>query len=256
MQAPKANAWERQQARLQDALRHDELELYLQPIVALERPDDWRMAEVLIRLRQEEQALLPPGEFLPAFELFGMLPQLDAWVLRRVVQRHLGSGVRFSLNVSGQTLEHEGFAGLLADLGAPRGALLFEIEESDLALRPRAAERFAEAVRACGGGVVVDGFGRRALSFDSLAGLHPEFVKIDGVLTRPLASDESCAARVQAIARVAEPRGIALIAECVETSDVLLQLDSLGIAYAQGYGVCRPQPVDELLARQPQRAAA
>lgn len=250
-----ANAWEAHQARLREALRRDEFELYLQPIVALERRDSWRMAEVLIRLRQEERALLPPGDFLPAFELFGMLPQLDAWVLRKVTQRR--NAVRFSINISAQTLEHEGFLRLLGDLGAVRGSLLFEIEEGDIAPRPQAVQRFSEAVRASGGAIVIDGFGRRELSFASFAGLRPEFVKIDGALTRPLAAgDKACVARLQAIRRLAEPAGVGLIAESVEEPEVLRQLEALGITHAQGYGVCAPQPMGELLAREPQLAAA
>lgn len=249
------NPWEAQRARLAAALRHDEFELYLQPIVALEQPTDWHMAEVLIRLRQEEKALLPPGDFLPAFEHFGMLPQLDAWVLRKAVQFQAKSAARFSINVSGQTLEHAQFPRLLADLGPRRGALLFEIEESDIVLHPQAAQRFSDEVHASGAGIVVDGFGRRALSFAAFAGLHPDFVKIDGALTRRLPADESSAARIDTIRRLAEALGVRLIAESVETEDVLLQLDSLGVTHVQGYGVCPPQPIEELLAREPQLAA-
>ena len=251
-----STAWEAQQALLQAALRRDEFELYLQPIVALEHPQDWHIAEVLIRLRQEEKALLPPGEFLPAFELFGMLPQLDCWVLRKVVQRCKTSAARFSINVSGQTLEHEGFLRLLADLGAPRERLLFEVEESDILLRPQAAQRFCDAVHACGAAVVIDGFGRRGLAFSPFAGLRPNFVKVDGSLTRPLARDPSCAERLKVVRRLAEGLGVELIAESVESEDVLLELDSLGVRYVQGYGVCPPQPIDALLAREPQLAAA
>jgi EAL domain-containing protein (putative c-di-GMP-specific phosphodiesterase class I) len=172
------------------------------------------------------------------------------------VQRPVARPVRFSINISGQTLEHEGFVRLLGDLAPPRDRLLFEIEESDIVLRPQAAQRFCEAVHACGAGIVIDGFGRRSLSFASFANLRPDFVKIDGALTRTLAGDESCVARVQTIRRLAEALGVTLIAECVETQDVLLQLDSLGISHVQGYGVCVPQPIDQLLPREPQRAAA
>lgn len=253
---PDVNAWERQQARLREALRGEEFELYLQPIVALERPDDWRLAEVLIRLRQEEQALLPPGEFLPAFELFGMLPELDAWVLRKVVQRRARSDARFSINVSAQTLEHEGFLRLLDDLAPPRGSVLFEIEEADFVSRPQAAQRFCDAARRCGAGIVIDGFGRRAPTFAAFAHLRPDFVKIDAVLTRTLASDQAALARLQALARLAAALGTALIAECIESPDVLLQLASVGIGHAQGYGVCVPRPMEELLGRELRLAAA
>jgi EAL domain-containing protein (putative c-di-GMP-specific phosphodiesterase class I) len=250
------NAWERQQARLRAALRGDEFQLYLQPIVALERPGDWRMAEVLIRLRQEEQALLPPGEFLPAFELFGMLPELDGWVLRKVAQREAGGAPRFSINVSAQTLEHEGFLRLLGDLAPARGSVLFEIEESDIVARPDAARRFCQSLRRCGAGVVIDGFGRRAPTFAAFAHLQPDFVKIDAALTRTIARDEACLARLHTVARLAESLGTELIAECIETPEVLLQLASVGIGHAQGYGICVPRPMEELLGRELRLAAA
>ena len=60
------------------------------------------MAEVLIRLREEEKAMLPPGEFLPAFEHYGLMPDLDRWVLRKVLE-HIARGSRierFAINVS------------------------------------------------------------------------------------------------------------------------------------------------------------
>jgi EAL domain-containing protein (putative c-di-GMP-specific phosphodiesterase class I) len=185
-----------------------------------------------------------------------MLPHLDAWVLRKVAQRRAGSAARFSLNVSGQTVEHEDFVRLFHELATPRGSLLFEIEESEIALRPHAVQRFSQGIRDGGGGIVVDGFGRGTLSLASFASLRPDFVKIDGALTRNMPSDESSLRRVQAIARLARSLGFGLIAECVETQDVLLLLESLGVQHAQGYGVCPPLPMEVLLAREPLLAAA
>jgi EAL domain-containing protein (putative c-di-GMP-specific phosphodiesterase class I) len=255
------SAWESQQARMHEALRRDEFALYAQPIVVLDRPSEWPMAEVLIRLRQEEKALLPPGEFLPAFELFGMMPQLDAWVLRHVIQQHLaGFGARrCSINVSGQTLEYSGFLRLFGELAkshaVPAGAVLFEIEETDIIARPQAAAQFAAAVRALGGGIVVDGFGRRSLSMAPLKGLQPDYVKVDGSITRRVAYDESCVLKVNSILRLAKALDIGVIAECVETPEAAARLNHSGVGFAQGYGICRPQPIEELV-MQEQLAAA
>jgi EAL domain-containing protein (putative c-di-GMP-specific phosphodiesterase class I) len=173
-----------------------------------------------------------------------------------VVHHQPATRLRFSINVSGQTLEDEDFLRLLQQLAVPSQSVFFEIEESDVVLRPHAAQRFCEDVRACGGGIIIDGFGRRALSFASFAGMRPDFVKIDGALTRSLASDDSCVLRLQTIRRLAEALDVGLIAECVETQDVLLRLPSVGVTHVQGYGVCRPQPMAELLGREPQLAAA
>jgi EAL domain-containing protein (putative c-di-GMP-specific phosphodiesterase class I) len=243
MEAADANG-ETPKARLRDALRGDEFELYVQPIVRLQQRDKWEMAEVLVRLRQEEQAMLPPGEFLPAFELYGMLPQLDAWVVRKALARPVPA--RLSINISGQTLESEGFLRLLADLPASKNRLLFEIEESDIVQRPQAAQRFCEAVHGFGGGIVIDGFGRQQLSFDLFAGLRPQFLKLDGALTRRLPGDEASLARVRTIRRLAEALKVGLIAESVEAPELFEQLAGLGVGHAQGYGVCPPKPLDEL----------
>lgn len=254
MEAADANAGETPKARLREALRNNEFELYVQPIVPVRERGRQEMAEVLLRLRQEEQAMLPPGEFLPAFELYGMLPQLDAWVVRKALERPVPA--RLSINISGQTLEHEGFLRLLADLPSSASRLLFEIEESDIVQRPQGAQRFCEAVHALGGGIVIDGFGRQQLSFDLFAGLAPQYLKIDGALTRRLPADEASLARVRTIRRLAEALKVRLIAESVEAPELIEQLAELGIGHVQGYGVCRPQPLDEVFPAEPRLAIA
>ena len=83
--------WSDPVQRLTQALRNNEFELYCQPILPLNGSRDFPMGEVLVRLREEEQALLPPGEFLPAFEHFGMMPQLDRWVVFHTSKRRCKS---------------------------------------------------------------------------------------------------------------------------------------------------------------------
>src|SRR3989475_13237480 len=111
------------------------------------------------------------------------MPQLDRWVVRTTVKRLArGSRIpRFTVNLSGQTLEDADFprfvAGQLASNGVAAGALLFAIDESDTLARLDAAVRFAHAYRALGGKLMVDGFGRRSVSFTGLKALEPASVK-------------------------------------------------------------------------------
>lgn len=239
-----------QQQLLREALVREEFELYVQPIVALDGRSDWHMAEVLIRLRQEEKALVPPGEFLPVFEQLQMLPQLDSWVLRHVVQRHLHGkrGRNFSINVSAQTLRHGPFMRLFGQIidasGVPPKSVLFEVEESDIVANGEAAQKFAEGVHGVGGGIVIAGFGANSLALAQVQALKPQYVKVDGSITRPIAYDNSCMFKCQSIRRLGETLGIAIIAECVETREALDRLKACGIALVQGYGICRPYPMD------------
>src|SRR5690349_1996812 len=85
--------WEQPAARLREALDYDHFRLYAQPVVQLAAPGGMAMAEVLVRLREEETRMLPPGDFLPAFEHYRMMGELDRWVVRNAL-RKLGEGGR------------------------------------------------------------------------------------------------------------------------------------------------------------------
>lgn len=244
--------WSDPVQRLRTALEKDEFALYCQPIVALQGGGGYPLAEVLVRMREEEKALVPPGEFLPVFEHYRMMPQLDRWVVRHTVKR-LASGsriARFSVNVSGQTLEDAEFPRFVAaqlaahQVGADR--LVFEVDESDALLRPAAARQFSQAHRGLGGGVAIDGFGRRSVSFLPIKEMGVQYVKVDGAITRKLLTSDVAKTKMNAILRVSEALKFAIVAECVEDQDVLLRLKALGCGYAQGFGIHQPHPIEAL----------
>ena len=242
--------WANPTEQLRQALEKDEFTLYCQPILDLTGAERYPMAEVLVRLRQEEAALLPPGEFLPVFEHFRMMPQLDRWVVRNTVKCIArGSRIeRFTVNLSGQTLEDAEFprfvAGQLAAHRVSAQALLFEIDESDTLLRLDAAARFASAYRTLGGELMIDAFGRRSVSFGAVKALGAKFLKVDGSITRKLLTSERAQRKMHALLRVAQALGFELVAEFVEEQDVLLRLKALGVSHAQGFGIFQPRPMD------------
>src|SRR5438477_3844676 len=143
--------WSGPVQRLRDAIENDEFELYCQPILQFAGDERYPMAEVLVRLREEERALLPPGEFLPVFEHYRMMAQLDRWVVRHTIKRLAGKSriPRFTVNLSGQALEDEDFprfvAAQLSSQQVTADKLLFEIDESDALLRLGACKRFSDA---------------------------------------------------------------------------------------------------------------
>jgi EAL domain-containing protein (putative c-di-GMP-specific phosphodiesterase class I) len=244
--------WNKPVERLRQALERDELALFCQPIAALAGAVRFPMAEVLIRLHEEEKALLPPGEFLPIFEHFRLMPDLDRWVVRKVAQ-HVARGSRiprFTINVSSQTLEDATFPKAvkfeMASIGVHGTALHFEIPENETLARLDAAVRFSTAIRAEGCGVMVSGFGRRTATFLPLKTLRPDYVKVDGVIVRKLLSAPAAEAKLQAILRVGEVMGFQVIAEMVEDQDILVRLKALGVGYAQGFGIQQPYPIEHM----------
>ena len=244
--------WSEPAERLRDALARDELTLYCQPIAALEGAVRFPMAEVLIRMREEEQAMLPPGEFLPVFEHYGLMPDMDRWVVRKVVEfLARGSRIpRFSINISSQTVSDAAFPKAVAlelvSAGVPGTALIFEISESDTLSRLEEVVRFSTALRAVGCGTGVSGFGRRTATFLPLKTLRPDYVKVDGVIVRKLLTTPSAETKLRAILRVGEVMGFQVIAEMVEEQDILMRLKALGVAYVQGFGIQQPHPIEKI----------
>jgi len=244
--------WEQPAARLREALDYDHFRLYAQPIVALPPPGGIALAEVMVRLREEEARMLPPGDFLPAFEHYGMMAELDRWVVRNAL-RKLGAGGsirRLCVNVSAQSIEEPGFAPFvamqlrLASL-AP-ASLVIEIDENDALDRREAAERFAAELKGIGCQLLIDGFARRSVSFEPLKALRLDYVKVDGTVIRNILRSGGAAAKLKAILRVGEVIGVGVIAECVEEEAVLTVLKQLKVGYAQGFGVRKPEPIDDL----------
>ena len=244
------SGWADPVARLRHALGRDELLLFAQPIVSLRERGHIPMAETLVRLREEEQALLPPGEFLPVFEHFRMMPELDRWVVRHVVAA-LASGCRvpqFGVNISVQTLADTEFAAAVAEYLArakvKADSLIFEIDENDLLGRRDETERFSASVKAIGCKLLIDGFGRRSVSFQALKALDVDFVKVDGVIVRKLATSDVARSKMNAIVRVGEVIGVGVIGECVEEPGTASALEAAGVGYAQGFAIGAPEPIE------------
>lgn len=238
-------------AKLRQAIEKNEFELYCQPIVALSGASagSYPMAEILVRMLEEERTLLPPGEFLPVLEHYKMMPLLDRWVVRNTIMR-IAAGAPFAcftVNLSGQTLEDAEFprfvAAQLSSNKIPPAALAFEIDEHDTLDRPEAVARFAEAYHAIGGKLLIDSFGRRSGSFAAIRKLGVAFVKVDGSIVRAIARSDIARTKLNALISAGKALGFALVGECVEDQDVLMRLKSLGVAYAQGFGISVPQPV-------------
>jgi len=246
------SGWKDPVARLLRALEQDELELFAQPILALGAPGGFPMAEVLVRLREQAELLLPAGMFLPAFEHYGMMPELDRWVVRNAIARvaRCSRPPRLFFNISVQTTGDAGFvrqiAKELAGAKLSPGAIAFEISEHGILTRPHAARRFASAARKKGFALVLSGFGR-GVSLAPLKALRPEYVKMDGTIVRNLRTSEIARQKADAIVRASDAMGIRVVGEFVENDETLSQLKAQGAHYAQGFAVHPPAPLEEAL---------
>jgi EAL domain-containing protein (putative c-di-GMP-specific phosphodiesterase class I) len=242
--------WNDPVTHLRQALAADAFSLYCQPICALGAHMSYPMGEILVRLREEEKALRAPGDFLPVLEHYGMMPEFDRWVVRHVV-RHIAAGMRiprFCINLSAQTLADRAFPSFLAHeldvTGVNSESILFEIEESDAVALPDCTSRLAATAGSLGTGMIIDGFGRASDCFSLLNTPCLQFVKMHGSVIRQLLSASSSAEDVKTLLWAASEMKIEIIAESVEEPDVTLKLKRHRIAYAQGFGIYHPHPIE------------
>jgi EAL domain-containing protein (putative c-di-GMP-specific phosphodiesterase class I) len=238
--------------RLLEALERDEFRLYTQRIVPLSFiASRLPFHEMLVRLQEKEAGLMPPGAFLPLAERHGLLPALDRWVLRHVLEWIAGDKARqagcYSINVSAATIVDPGFPEFLTaelDGRGLQGLLLcFEIAESEAHARMPETSAFVEGVRERGCQTALCGFGKSLSSFGALRHLAVDFLKIDAGIVQGMAANPVDAAKVKAIVRIANDTRRRTIAECVEDEATLAQLHAIGVDYAQGFGVSRPVPL-------------
>lgn len=238
-----ANQWV---VRIKDALRDNRLLFYFQPIIHL---GDTRIAhyEALIRLRDEDGTIIPPVVFIPPAERFGLMPQLDRWIVREatyVLQEH--PHICLYVNLSGQSLIDEGLLTYIeeelrvCDINPAR--LGFEITETAAVQDITHAEHWIRRLKALGCHFALDDFGVGFTSFSYLRNLPVDKIKIDGSFIRHLDYDPSSRAIVQAIHSLAEALGKTTVAEFVENEHTVNILSEIGITYGQGYYLGKPSP--------------
>jgi EAL domain-containing protein (putative c-di-GMP-specific phosphodiesterase class I) len=238
---------------LRHALSHNEFVLYGQPILSLQGAEDYTMAEVLVRMSAEEDYLLPPGEFFPAFEHYGLMPELDRWVCAQAIRLLARSPVIsvLCINLHRQTLADEGFADSVAyELARARvegASLVFELSETDVHALPEVAERATADLRRHGCWISIGGVNGGAESLATVKRLRPEMIKIDGNIIRHVLDDHSAELRLKALTRMSQILHLSLIAEFVEDREVLDRLRALGVSYAQGFGIFKPMLLKRLL---------
>ncbi|MBI2380734.1 MAG: EAL domain-containing protein [Gammaproteobacteria bacterium] len=236
--------------RLRQALDEGCLELHFQPVLHI-ASGQIAYYEALARLRLPER-LVAPGEFIPALERAGEMPTLDFAVLDEVVAVLAANPElpRIAFNLSAQSFTDARLLPRLEDAleksGVRPARLIVELTESDSLSDVRASQQVISRLNELGCSFSIDDFGSGFSTFAYLKELPAQSLKLDGSYVRNLASDPVDQALVQAISQVAVALGKATVAEFVEDAAVLDALRRLGIDYAQGYYIGRPQPLAQI----------
>lgn len=240
--------------RLRDALEEDRFCLYAQEVVPLnEAGAHGRHFEVLIRLYERDGTVIQPIQFIPAAERFGLMPEIDRFVILRAFEtlaalRRAGKEeVSFcSINLSGTSFGDESLLEYIREnlkrFRITPGAICFEITETAAIGNLAKAESFISALKAMGCHFALDDFGVGMSSFGYLKRLDVDYLKIDGSFVKEMLVDQTDRTMVEMINNLGHVTGKKTIAEFVGSAEILEALKLIGVDYAQGYHVGKPQP--------------
>jgi diguanylate cyclase (GGDEF)-like protein/PAS domain S-box-containing protein len=227
-----------------------------QPIVDL-RSGDTTQHEILIRMRDDGGGLVVPGEFLATAERFGLIGGVDRWVTQqavRLIEAHKREGrdLILEVNLSGKTMGDTRFPDevrhQLTNSGIDPANLIFEVTETAAVADIEHARSFAQSLARLGCRFALDDFGAGYASFYYLKHLPISYLKIDGEFVRELPESRTDQLIVKALVEVCEGLGIKTVAEFVGDQPTMDMARDLGVDFAQGYHLGKPEPVSSLRA--------
>ena len=244
-------------SRINRALEENRFHLVFQPIVPVAGLESLRNHyELLLRLEDEDGSTVWPDSFLPAAERYNLSTNLDRWVIGRAFRwladypQHLKRLFLCSINLSGHSLGNGKFLEFVIqqfeETNLPPQKICFEITETVAIANLTSATRFIKALSELGCRFALDDFGSGLSSFAYLKNLPVDFLKIDGMFVKDIVDDPIDFAMVRSINEIGHVMGKQTIAEFVENEDILEKLREIGVDYAQGYGIGRPRPIEEI----------
>jgi diguanylate cyclase (GGDEF)-like protein/PAS domain S-box-containing protein len=242
--------------RINKALQENRFCLYAQVIVPLS-DNNAKHYEFLIRMIDEQGKTIPPGAFLPSAERYNLITKLDYWVIEAVFEL-LENNPEFlkqvdfcSINLSGQSLTDMSFQDHVVEkftrTSIPPGKICFEITETAAITNLSTASLFIAKMKVLGCQFALDDFGSGLSSFGYLKNLTVDYLKIDGMFVKNIVDDPIDRAMVKSINEIGQVMGMKTIAEFVENDAIQDILLDIGVNFAQGYGLGKPIPSQELL---------
>ena len=236
--------------RIRDAIDNDGFVLYFQPIVG-EDDNNTEFYEVLLRMPDQNGKMVGPGAFFPAAERFGMMVEIDYWVIKKALQMLAdyishGRNICFWINLSGHVFEDQALAARIVD-GLDENKLsgesvVFEVTEQVAVRYMDRASSLIQSLKNVGCRFALDDFGTGFSSYGYIKNLPIDFIKISGSFIEDIRKDKVDQVMVRSIVQIAQALGKQTVAENIEGKSTLKMLKKMGIDFFQGKYFGEPLP--------------
>lgn len=240
-------------AKLNEALDKDHFRIYKHHIKSIHEQEGEHY-EILVRIEENNNTLIPPGAFIPAAERYGLMPKIDQYIIAKTfawfadTPQQLDQLSLCTINLSGHTLGSEGILATITRqldyYALPAHKFCFEITETAAISNLNMATTFISTLKESGCRFALDDFGSGLSSFAYLKNLPVDYLKIDGIFVQDICNDEIDLAMVKSINEIGHLMGKKTIAEFVESERVYDKIVELDIDYAQGYWISQPVPLE------------
>jgi len=242
-------------SKISRALETNSFSLYYQKIVSITSKPLVEHYEILLRMVDEDGKIVSPNEFIPAAERYGLITEIDCWVIKtffsnyhKLPEKNVLSQGLYTINLSGASISNNQFLRLLIEqfsrYQVPPQAIGFEITETAAIANFEQARYFMSELKKIGCCFALDDFGSGLSSFAYLINLPVDYLKIDGAFVKNISHNLISQALVEGFNRIAHAMNLETIAEFVEDDTILEKLREIGVDYAQGYGIARPVPIN------------
>ncbi len=235
---------------IKNAIEKDGFILFYQPIVSLQGAEG-EYYEVVLRM-QGAKGEIPPGQFLPIAARFGLLPQIDRWVIEHVLRILLertkqGRNTTFFVKLTPQAIDDGSLLPWLAqqlkNVRVPGDRLVFEMPESKVVTHLKQAKFFQKGLEQLKCGFALEQFGSGLNSFQLLKHVGAAYVKLDRTFMAELPKSAENQAKIREMCEQARTLGRMTVAEFVEDAASMSILFSCGVNFVQGNFLQEPEKV-------------
>ncbi len=230
--------------KIKDAINSDKIVPYFQPLYNMKKRKITKY-EALVRLQKSETKVLSPFSFLEISQKIKLYPQITRVMIQKTFEYFSKNGYDFSINLAfSDIFDRQTSAYLFEKIKEfdVSSQLTIEILETQESENAEAISKFIDRVYESGANVAIDDFGSGYANFEHMTKMRSDYMKIDGSLVKNINTDKNARLVVETIIIFARKLNKKIVAEFVHSQEVFDVVQELGVDYAQGYFIGKPEP--------------